>query len=387
MRTFFIAILLFVTCLPGAWSQERNWTLNGYVKDMHSFYFFGYEDIPDMNYNMVHNRLNFKWFTSDKITVVAELRNRLIIGNILEDPYGYIFRQYINTDNGYVDLGGIVAEGDQWLLHSMIDRIYIDYSGSNWQLRIGRQRVNWGMNLVWNPNDVFNSFSYFDFDYEERPGTDAVKFTFYPGTVSSGEIVYQFGDNADEMALAGRYRTTVNNYDIQFLGGWVGKDLVIGTGWAGDIKGAGFRGEVTFFEPRNSVVDSESAVVASLSADYAFRNSLYLHSGVLFNSTGESGKAAGINLFSDQDLSPKMLSIARYSLFFQSTYRFTPLLNGGVSSIINPNDGSWFMNPSLTCSITNNIDFYFSGQLFFGDEGTEFGDVGKALYARVKWSF
>ena len=34
----------------------------------------------------------------------------------------------------------------------------------------GRQRINWGQTFVWNVNDVFNAYSYFDFDYKERPG-------------------------------------------------------------------------------------------------------------------------------------------------------------------------------------------------------------------------
>jgi hypothetical protein len=62
---------------------------------------------------------------------------------------------------------------------------YLDYTAGKWQFRVGRQRINWGVNLVWNPNDVFNSFSYFDFDYEERPGSDAVRVQYYTGTTSS----------------------------------------------------------------------------------------------------------------------------------------------------------------------------------------------------------
>ena len=37
------------------------------------------------------------------------------------------------------------------------------------------------MNLVWNPNDLFNAFSFVDFDYEERPGSDALRIQKYTG--------------------------------------------------------------------------------------------------------------------------------------------------------------------------------------------------------------
>ncbi len=151
----------------------------------------------------------------------------------------------MDVDNGYFDLSFVPAQGKGWFLHSMFDRAYLDWVSGNWQITAGRQRVNWGMNLVWNPNDLFNSYSYFDFDYEERPGTDALRIQYYTGMTSSAELVYQIGENDDEMALAGLYRFSQWNYDIQFIGGWVGTDYIIGTGWAGNIKGGGFRGEIT----------------------------------------------------------------------------------------------------------------------------------------------
>ena len=61
----------------------------------------------------------------------------------------------------------VLLSADSWFLHTMLDRAWIDYTRGKLQLRLGRQRINWGTNLVWNPNDVFNTFSYFDFDYEE----------------------------------------------------------------------------------------------------------------------------------------------------------------------------------------------------------------------------
>ena len=124
----------------------------------------------------------------------------------------------------------------------------------------GRQRVNWGVNLVWNPNDVFNTFSYFDFDYEERPGTDAVRVQYYTGVTSSAELVYKMGKKCQRNGFGRLVSFHHNwNYDFQFLGGWVGTDFVAGTGWSGDIRGAGFRGEITQFVPRKSRSGSKNS--------------------------------------------------------------------------------------------------------------------------------
>jgi hypothetical protein len=297
------------------------------------------------------------------------------------------YKEMIDQDNGYFNLGTIIASGDSWFLHSAIDRAYIDYTKGKWQFRVGRQRINWGVNLVWNPNDIFNTFSYFDFDYEERPGIDGVKIQYYSGVTSSAELVYKVGRNNDESAVAGMYRFSKFNYDFQTLGGWVGKDFVLGGGWAGDIKGGGFRGEFSYFIPREKDNGSEEAFVASVSGDYTMKNSLYLHTGILFNSNGATGKAGSTRGVFDQNLTAKMLSMGMFNLFGQISYPFTPLLSGYFSTIINPCDGSSYLGPSIIYSLTNNLELMVTGQLFLGQSGTEYGDYGRFFYGRVKWSF
>lgn len=340
--------------------------------------------IDKLMFNQIHNRVNFRWFASNEFTFALEARNRLYFGQMIREFPDY--KTIVDTDNGYFDLGAVLASGDGYLLHSVIDRLYFDYTKNNWQIRVGRQRINWGVNLVWNPNDIFNSFSYFDFDYEERPGTDAVKIQYYTGVTSSAELVYKLGHDKNEMALAGLYRFSKFNYDFQMMGGWVGKDWVVGGGWSGDIKGGGFRGELSYFTPREKNNGSKEALVASVSGDYTFKNSLYLHTGVLFNSHGLKGKAGGRSFF-DQELTAKMLSLAMYNVFGQFSFPVTPIFSAGFSAIVNPSDGSSYLGPSLTWSIANNWEFLINSQLFLGEPGSEYGDYGKAVFARLKWAF
>lgn len=383
-------IMLFVVFLmlpQKAFVQERKLTLNGYVKDLYMYYSpeisIPGADINDLWINNVHNRLNFKWYATSKLTTVVEVRNRLIFGNLVKDfP---IYKSTVDVDNGLVDLSWIIAQDNAWFLHAMIDRAYLDYSSGKWQVKVGRQRVNWGVNLVWNPNDIFNSFSYFDFDYEERPGTDAARIQYYTGVTSSAELVYKPGRDNAHSALAGMFRFSKWDYDFQFLAGQAGNDWVAGAGFSGDIRGAGFRGEITHFEPRND--NSYQATVASVSADYTFSNSWYIHSSVLFNSEGKTGKAGGMNVLFDSDLSAKQLSFARYSVFGQVSKPITPLFTGSFSGILNPSDHSFYIGPSLTYSLFENLELMLTGQLFFGDSNTEFGDIGQLAFGRLKWSF
>ena len=385
-----LLFLVFTLTTIVAVSQSK-FSFNGYLKELTMFYkpvnplpVSTTDSLNHLLLNQFHNRLNFQWNATDKLIFDLEIRNRLFFGQMVTKFPGY--EQMIDNEGGYFDLGAVLISADSWFLHSAIDRAWVDYTFGKLQVRAGRQRVNWGINLVWNPNDIFNTFSYFEFDYEERPGTDGLKLQYFTSETSSAELVYKVGHNSDESALAGMYRFARFNYDFQVLGGWMGKDFVLGTGWSGDIKGGGFRGEVSWFIPREKNNGSYEALVASVSGDYYLQNNIYLHGGVLYNSYGTTGDAGGRSFFSP-DISAKMLSAGRYNLFAQISYPFTPLFNGSFASIINPCDGSLYAGPTFIYSLSTNLELMFNGQLFFGRSGTEYGDFGQAVYARVRWSF
>lgn len=382
----FITVLMCFS-LQGGFSQEKKMTLSGYVKDM-LLYFRPSTKYPgldnDFYYsNVVHNRLKFRWYPNGHLTFGIEVRNRLLSGSMISDlPF---YKTTIDFDPGYFNLSKVVVSKNSWFLHSFVDRAWMEYASGNWQITFGRQRVNWGMNLVWNPNDLFNTFSYFDFDYEERPGCDALRIKYFTNATSSAELVLKAGHTTDEHTFAGLYRFLAWNYDFQFLAGQSGPDYVSGFGWSGDIKGGGFRGEVSWFIPRLNKPQNSESVVASVSGDYTFRNNLYVQGGILFNSQ-DTALSKGLSLF-DTNLSVKNMSHSKYALLLQTSYPITPLFSASAASIINADDGSFYIGPTLTWSISNNLELSLIGQLFFGENKTEYGDTGKAASARLKWAF
>lgn len=396
MRTFglIIAAVLISTNLS---AQNDKFEFNGYLKNLQTGIYpedhtlMQNELITD---NLLHNRLNFAYYPDAKWSLVLQGRNRFMYGEMVKlmnsftATTGESYAEMLSQDNGFFDLSESILSDNGYILHTMVDRMYVDFVSGQWQVRAGRQRLNWGISMVWNPNDIFNTFNYFDFDYEERPGTDALKVQYYTGAASSAELVWQAGKNWDEMALGALYRFNKFGFDWQVLGGYMRDDAVFGAGWSGNIGGAGFRGEATWFQHKGNFADTAGQIVASVSADYMFDNSLYLSTGLLFNNQGTTGKAARPLLFiNNQDLSAKTLTPSKTELFFQISYPFTPLLSADFSAIVNPFDGSWYSGPALTYSLAQNIDAMLSSQLFFGDKGTEYGDVGQLFYLRIKWSF
>ncbi len=392
MKTFTFFIILFLLSHFTVTAQLKKTTLNGYVKDLYMYYKTDNSlpgtDATHLTSNLIHNRLNFRWYITNELTFAAEARNRFFSGQLIREFQFY--EELINTDPGYFNLAATVLSGEGWFLHTMVDRVYMDYMLDKWQFTAGRQRINWGITLVWNPNDIFNSFSYFDFDYEERPGSDALKIQYYTGVTSSAELVYKIDRNETEdkveSTIAAKYRFSKLGYDFQFLGGIMPEDFVLGAGWAGDIKGGGFRGEATWFIPHDPNNGSGEALVVTVSGDYTFKSSLYIHAAILYNTAGTTGKA-GTREFFGQKITAKMLSPARGNIFGQLSYPLTPLFSGSFSGILNPFDGSFYMGPFFNYSLGNNLELMVAGQLFFGEEATEYGELGKAAYGRLKWSF
>jgi len=383
LKPVFYFLVLFPLTSYGQDTIQHNWSLNGYITNMQSFMFQNLHNNWTVD-NILHNRLNFKWNnTKNNLNAVLELRNRLIAGESVAANHDYA--KLINTDNGYVKLSDNISTGISYVLNSRIDRVYFDYTKDKFQIRIGRQRINWGQCSTWNPNDIFNAYSFFDFDYVEKPGSDAIRLQYYNTNTSALEFAIK-ADNNHKVTSAMLYRFNKWNYDFQFLAGLLNEeDYVIGTGWSGNIGGASFTGEVSYFQPKHNFSDTTGILVASFGSAYTFKNSFTLQAEVLFDQYGN----AGINNFVDfynMSLSAKNLSFTKVTFMLQASYPITPLLNASLAGMYYPKLNGFFLGPTLSYSLTNNIDFSiiaqsFSGQLVGNTEHFNFG------FLRLKWNF
>ena len=356
--------------------------------------------------NLTHNRLNFAYYPNDEFSVFVEMRNRLFLGSNVNKIPDY--DDIVNNNNDIFTLSFNAIDTDNAILNIMFDRLFVQWVKNDWEVKLGRQRINWGVNLAWNPNDWFNAYSFYDFDYEERPGSDAVRVTYYTGVASSIEVASKLAYRVDDYVAAGMYKINKGNYDIQFLGGLAQGDVSLGAGWAGSLGMAGFKGEMTYFIPvietaantiyipdgnGNNVKYGErysSMYLGSITVDYSFKNSLYLNGAVMYNTNGSYdanlfGSAVGqqIGRFTVRDLSP-----FPWSTFVQATYQFSPLLFGGGALMYYPGTNNFFINPMLAYSIIQNLDVDVVGQLFFGNnQNGSYDAVSKSVFLRLKWSF
>lgn len=370
-------------------SDEKKVTFKGYLKNMGSFNYFNDDLWVE---DLTHNRLNFAWYPNENFSAFAEFRNRLFLGDFVSDIPNY--NQIIDSNNDYFDLSANLIDSKSALLNVMVDRVYIQWNKNDWEVKLGRQRINWGVNLAWNPNDWFNAYSFFDFDYEERPGSDALRISKYTGVASSVEVAAKMAEDMDRFVGAAMWRINKWNYDMQFLAGIAQGDLSLGTGWAGDLGKAGFKGEASYFIPvaETSVNQSyDGLFLGAISVDYSFPNTLYLNGSVLYNSVAELDPVFGFSFTGARpgNFTVRNISNYRWSSFVQSSYQFTPLFSGGLSVIAYPGSNAFFVNPALTVSLKQNFDLDVVGQLFFDEDpiNGDYGSVSQSGFVRLKWSF
>ncbi|MEL6922836.1 MAG: hypothetical protein AAFO94_02230, partial [Bacteroidota bacterium] len=331
---------------------------------------------------LIHNRLNFKWYPNDNWTFTAELRTRLFFGEIVKSTpnYGELVG---DANNDFLDLSLLLVDQPSFVAHTMLDRLYFEYINGNWEVRLGRQRINWGINTIWNPNDIFNAFAFTDFDYEERPGSDALRVQYYTGVASSVELAVKAFDEWDEAVAAALLKFNKWNYDFQLMAGVVQGEMVLGGGWAGNLKNAGFKGELSYFQSFDETIDNSFA--ATLSADYSFKNGLYLSGGMLYNSNGELDRSI-TDLFSFE-LSAKNLYPYRYAFFLQGNGALSPLLSTGVALIYSPGSANaLFINPNFTYSMSDDWNLDLVGQLVF-NQAERYESPIQAIFLRFKFSF
>jgi len=340
--------------------------------------------------NEVHNRLNFFLYPLRGLKASLQLRNRFIAGNYFDKVPSYA--ESFGGDRGVADLSFNIATGKHYVCNTQVDRLYLEYSGAHVDITAGRQRINWAQTLVWNPNDIFNNYSFFDFDYIEKPGADALRIQFYPGARSNIELDAKV-DSSKKATLAGLVKMNLLNYDFQLLAGVLhGRDLTLGLGWSGSIGGAAFRGEAGYYRPLKHFADSQAIVQLSLGSDYSFSNSLLLQAEVLYSYNPYRQNIGSLLLYYAAPLSAENLSFTDWNLFVQASYPITPLLNSSLALMSFPRVQGYYLGPSLSWSLASNLSLsgvvqIFSGR-FMGIPGNSANRTTFSLsFLRLKFSF
>lgn len=359
--------------------------LSGYVNEMFSVFT---ENLDNSWYwqNTVHNRLTFGWQPGEYWRIDAGIRNRLFSGDFLDIP-GYA--KNMGKDNGYMNLSWNIMDKKNALLNMACDRLYLTFEKEKWCLKLGRQRVNWGQTFVWNANDLFNSYSFFDFDYIERPGCDAFRGTYYHNATSFSEVVVSL-DHSKKVTAALLHHGTIKNFDYQVMTGIQAEDdYVVGGAFTGDVKGVNLRGEFAYRQPLDNFGKSTGIIEASFGADYLFSNQLILQGEVMYNNKGSIFSANNIlKLILHPSSANIMSAMNSWNVVGMVFYPPTDRLSLSISGMYMSGLETCFAGVIMDYSLWRNLDFSVISQYF-----TTVGDTipidARAWFgfARLKFSF
>lgn len=355
----------------------------GYIKDIQTIDLTNLDTVTVQN--QIHNRLNFNYKITDNFKITLEVRNRLFYGNFKNNPSNFI--DELDQQNDFFQLSKAIISRDNFLLYSILDRANLEWHKNNFEVKFGRQRINWGVNLFWNPNDFFNAYSLYDFDYEERPGSDALLLRYYTGVASNIETAVKIADDFEESTFAGMWKINKWDYDFQFIVGKMKQDVVSGIGWAGNIANAGFKGEFSYFYSYEDTL-KENAVAFSIGSDYSFSEKFYFNGEVLFNSSGKNKiNLIDFNRYIYSTLTSKNLSPTKFSVAFQPVFNFNPKYSASCSIVLYLGEYATYLSPVFTTHIKDNLDLNLIGQIIVSDITGKYKINNSLLSVRFKWCF
>ena len=362
-------------------NSDLNFSVNGYVKYLPSYLDYNLKPnklippsmLESQKIHLIHNRINLRGYYGNNFSLGFEFRNRMMFGDI----------QTIQSDGGLVDMSFYIFNEKNFILHSMIDRLWIKYQKNKLEISLGRQRVNWGINTIWNSNDLFNAYNFIDFDYVERPGSDVLRVIYSGDNLSSFEFIYM-PNKSRRNIYAAMYKLNKIGYDFQFIAANYFDDLVLGGGWAGNIKKAGFKGELSYFINNNF----NNTLSLSTSLDYSFKDGYYLLGSYLYNSQGSNspGLLNFINI-TDNILSPKNLMPSKNSYLLQISKSISPPLNSSLTIMYGSGINFLFLSPNISYDINDKFDIGIIGQLFFMEDSGSLTNLLRGIYLQTRFSF
>jgi len=382
-----VLVLLLLFSLIVTRGQDKI-SYDGYVSDMQSVM-----HIPAVGWlwqNQLQNRLNFDFYPDDRLTASIQVRSRFLTGS------SALFFPGSGGDAGWLNLAlsrdGSLNTENSFMWSVMIDRAWLELSLGNLVIKAGRQRINWGQTFVWNPNDLFNSYSFFDIDYPEKPGSDALLVQYYTGNASDIEVALKT-DSSGAITAAGYFRFNAGGYDIQVLGGVLsGSDFVTGLGWSGSVSGASFRGEASYFRDLHNFRDSSGYLLFSSGLDYTTAKGLFLQCELLYSGFARSQSPETLMAYLADNLDVKKIGLAPWSIYAGASYPLSPLINGSLSAIVYPEWKGFYFGPSFEFSLSNNLYLSLIGQIFSLEQENAFSGINERVnfyfaFLRLKWNF
>lgn len=264
------------------------------------------------------------------------------------------------------------------------DRLALSYEWLQYKLTLGRQVISFGQGRVFTPLDRVNPFSPTVIDREYKPGVDALRIDGYWGVAGEWTLVAAQRTeligawSVDQSIFGAKVKDSFAAWDIAAIALAIQGDLVAGLSFAGPLADLNVysdlsythrasRGErADFDEKQNTDADF---IRACLGFDWLWNFGGGGRLNVELAWLGDGASTVDNYLSSAKD--PRVISgerwlLAQSYLALSVQQALNPLLNASLSSIINLQDPSALLGPSITWSISDEASAVIGSYLGLG---------------------
>ena len=256
-----------------------------------------------------------------------------------------------------------------------LDRAFLDVELGGWDLRVGRQAINFGQALIWNPVDLVDSNSPLDFDVVKE-GVDTVRASYAISATSSVQGLVAFPDGGALSLVRGE--VLAGGADLGLLAAADARtdERIVGFDVKGDL-GVGWWAEAAYHDLEEG--EDYLQLVVGLDYSWPVRDSLYLALQAYRDGSGGTGVA-------DYDYAAlgttrRFLARSYASLIAGLTFSELASLSGSV--LYNLEDSSFVTTLGLARYFFDDLEVTVRASLFRGSGPGEYNPVaGSPLFGR-----
>ena len=367
-----LLIFLVLPLAAQSWTQQ----FGGYFKDLASGSRSYFTD-DAWGDNLDRLRLSYDVKYAGWLVFHIDYDNEIHAGNLIGLPDFETVRG--RQSAAWLDLQHAFVDRPHVYWDTSLYRGYVAVRKGAATVTAGRQRIGWGTAHFFSPMDMFNPISPLQIEPDERQGVDAAMLELSSPGALRWNVVYAPQNGFRRSTSAVRLSRTIHNYDFDLATARIGEDWTGGVDFAGQLGGAGLRGELTYRWRHASAM--HDALRLTFGSDYAFASGLYLI-GEYFYNQGQPDIRPGQPLDASVLLqySNEIFTLHRHFLSAGASYPITPLWKLELYEVSDVTGPSVVLLPRLSHSLSANTDVAAGAQLFASSRDGEFHGLSDVAY-------
>lgn len=306
-----------------------------------------------------------------------------------------------------LDLTWEIVDDDAVLVQLRVDRLSAAVEGGPIRGTVGRQAVTFGHGMFFSPLDLVNPFLPTSIDQEYKPGVDAARLDVFWGTAGQATAVsaYQSDWDLEGTVHAVYAQTGVGLWDLGAFAGLVRSDVVLGLSAGGSAGPVGLYADATLTLPDNPSastdqsgetgapqIDEDPFVRAVVGANAQVAENTGVAAEVYLQSNGETDPADYRAAYSDaRHRNGELWLAGRAYAGLSVNQELWPLLSVSLFTIVNIEDPSALLGPSLAWSVSDDVTASLGAYAGLGEgmdpyQVEDWADADQALSALIQAS-